>query len=114
MGQLSAEIQYPTPNTLVMHTELVRNVQQSLDHNSQLYSRIWLNALVPFLAGSAQMALDPKSTAQERINYGLSMLELRSPKPLKLTTEALIDQEKGQVPLCSFRVSDAQNCAKDL
>lgn len=75
-------------NALVLHTEQINNVQMSLDHNSQLYSRVWLNQLVPFMAGVAQMSLidaqktaddiDGKELSLERINYARSLLTLQS------------------------------------
>ena len=83
----------------MLHTEQIKNVQMSLDHNSQLYSRVWLNQLVPFLAGLGQMSLVREvdrtaaattASVKDRIAFGLSMLDLQSSKPLKLT-QALID-----------------------
>ena len=83
----------------MLPTEQIKNVQMSLDHNSQLYSRVWLNQLVPFLAGVGQMSLVSEAegsaaattaSVKDRIAFGLSMLELQSKKSLMLT-QALID-----------------------
>jgi len=33
----------PTANTVFLHLETIKNVQMSLNHNSQLYALTWLN-----------------------------------------------------------------------
>lgn len=50
----------------------MKNVGTSLDHNSQLYSRIWLNQVIPIIASVASMSKN-EATVEERINFGLSM-----------------------------------------
>ena len=60
-------------NYLVVPTTDMRNVFESLDHNSQLYSRIFLNQIVPFISKIASMT-DTKSNI--RVQKAREMLLL--------------------------------------
>ena len=62
-------------NCVEIRTETMRNVGTSLDHNSQLYSRIWLNQVIPIIASVASMSKN-EATVEERIKFGLSMSDL--------------------------------------
>lgn len=62
-------------NCVEIRTETMKNVGTSLDHNSQLYSRIWLNQVIPIIASVASMSKN-EATTEERINFGLSMSDL--------------------------------------
>ena len=74
VGQALAKTTNLSPTSIVLHTETMKNVRLTLDHNAFLYSRIWLNQLIPFMASVTSMSLtDPqdgnvRSTAQERID----------------------------------------------
>ena len=74
VGQALAKTTNLSPTSIVLHTETMKNVRLTLDHNAFLYSRIWLNQLIPFMATVTSMSLtDPqdgnvRSTAQERID----------------------------------------------
>ena len=74
VGQAVAKTTNLSPTSIVLHTETMKNVRLTLDHNAFLYSRIWLNQLIPFMATVTSMSLtDPqdgnvRSTAQERID----------------------------------------------
>ena len=43
VGQASAKPVTLSPTSIVLPTEQIKNVQLTMDHNSQLYSLIWLN-----------------------------------------------------------------------
>ena len=64
----------------------------SLDHNSQLYTRTWLNQLVPFIAGVTSMSLTIRANErfvkpEERIEFAREMLLLRSEDQIVLSKE---------------------------
>lgn len=44
------------PNYALFRLESIKNVQSSLNHNSQLYSRQWLNTLVPVISKVALLS----------------------------------------------------------
>lgn len=55
-----------------MDTVEMRNVYESIDHNSQWYSLNYLNQLVPMITRTALMM---KSSAEERVTFARSLLE---------------------------------------
>ena len=68
VGQALAKSTDLSPTAIVLHTETMKNVRLTLDHNSFLYSRIWLNQLIPFMATVSSMSLSWISTPQDRID----------------------------------------------
>ena len=82
VGQALAQTSNLSPTAIVFNTETIKNVRLTLDHNAFLYSRIWLNQLIPFMASVTSMSLtDPKdgnvrSTPQERLDLARRMLTL--------------------------------------
>ena len=52
----------------------MKNVYMSIDHNSQLYSRIFLNQLVPFIAQISFM----EATASDRVVKARALLHFET------------------------------------
>ena len=51
----------------------MKNVQESVDHNSQLYSRVFLNQLIP-MVGQVSMMKD--ASARQRVAKAETLLKL--------------------------------------
>lgn len=51
----------------------MKNVQESVDHNSQLYSRVFLNQLIPMVG---QVAMMKEASARQRVAKAETLLKL--------------------------------------
>jgi hypothetical protein len=70
-------------HSLELSSQVMKNVFQSIDHNSQLYSRVFLNQLIPFIGQISQM----KSDASERIVKAESLLSFDASKVVPVFAE---------------------------
>jgi hypothetical protein len=64
-------------NEIWMETTHMKNVDQSLDHNSLLYNVNFLDALIPVI-GQTMIAAKFGDTPEARINLGESMVNLNT------------------------------------
>ena len=99
VGQALAEPMQKGTNQVTFHTEMIKNVQMSYDHNSQLFSRTWMNQIVPFIASVSSMGIGARSTSEERIIKAQDLLILQSSTDLVLSKEDI--SLVGQMPVCS-------------